>query len=137
MGQAFCDLLERLDPTSLPDHGGASTRVVVTIPLGDLLHGLGLGTLGDGTRITADEARRLACTAGILPAVLGGGSEVAGLHRSGRVASVDAGAVISALPEHWHVSAVRHRARPDRLVLCLPPGDLDAGTAWIATTAGG
>ena len=69
-------------PTPLPEHGGAATRVVVTIALGDLLHGLGVGTLADGTRITADQARRLACTAGLLPAVLGGDSEVLDLGRT-------------------------------------------------------
>ena len=99
MGQAFCDLLERLDPDLLPEHGGAATRVVVTIPLGDLLHGLGVGTLGDGTRITADEARRLACTAGLVPAVLGGDSEVLDLGRSRRLFT----------PAQRQALAVRHR----------------------------
>lgn len=94
MGQAFCDLLERIDPDTLPDHGGAATRVVVTIPLGDLLHGLGVGT-----PITADQARRLACTAGLLPAVLGGDSEVLDLGRSKRLFS----------PAQRQALALRHR----------------------------
>ena len=85
MGQAFCALLEHLDPHQLPAHGGAATRVVVTIDLGDLLHGLGTATLADGTRITADQARRLACTAGLLPAVLDGDSEVLDLGRTKRL----------------------------------------------------
>jgi hypothetical protein len=41
--------------------------------------------LGDGTRITAGEVRRLACNAGIIPAVLGGKSEVLDLGRMRRL----------------------------------------------------
>ena len=37
--------------------------------------GLKAAQLCDGTRITAGEARRLACQAGIVPIVLGGASE--------------------------------------------------------------
>ena len=48
----------------------------------------GVGTLGDGTRISASEARRLACGAGILPAVLGGDSEVLDLGRTRRLFSL-------------------------------------------------
>ncbi len=37
-----------------------------------LLQGLGAAVLDDGGRISATEARRIACEAGIIPAVLGG-----------------------------------------------------------------
>ena len=70
-GLAFCALLERLDPTRLPDHGGLATTMIVTIPLETLQTGLGTAQLGTGEPITAGEARRLACTAGLVPAVLG------------------------------------------------------------------
>ncbi len=40
-----------------------------------LLEGLRAAGLCDGTRISAGEARRLACGAGIIPVVLGGASE--------------------------------------------------------------
>ena len=59
--------------------------MVVTIPYEGLAAGAGVGTLGDGTRISAGEARRLACTAGILPAVLDGDSEVLDLGRTRRL----------------------------------------------------
>ena len=82
LGQAFAQFLEALDPTRLPLHGGDATTVVVTIPLDALRAELGAADLigaglvpGDdltGDRITAAQARRLACTAKILPAVLGG-----------------------------------------------------------------
>ena len=59
--------------------------MVVTIPYGGLATGAGVGTLGDGTRVSASEARRLACSAGILPAVLDGASEVLDLGRARRL----------------------------------------------------
>ena len=82
MGEAFARFLETTDPSRLPIHGGDATTVIVTIPLASLRAELATGDLsgaglvpGDdltGDRITASEARRLACTAKILPAVLGG-----------------------------------------------------------------
>jgi hypothetical protein len=42
---------------------------VVTVDFDSLRQGLGSGELSTGGRITATEARRLACTASILPAV--------------------------------------------------------------------
>ncbi|WP_164775247.1 HNH endonuclease signature motif containing protein [Nocardioides pantholopis] len=89
--QAFCDLLEALDPARLPIHGGDATTLVVTISLTSLRERLGTATLGNPApgeshdRITAAEARRLACTAQIVPAVLGGDSEVLDLGRSQRL----------------------------------------------------
>ena len=52
-------------------------KVVVTMPLEGLQRGLaGAGTLDTGDTLSAATARRLACAAGIVPAVLGGESEV-------------------------------------------------------------
>lgn len=85
LGQAFCALLEHLDPARLPAHGGDATTLVVTIDLPDLLTGLGTAELLDGTQLSAGEARRLACTARILPAVLGGASEVLDLGQADRI----------------------------------------------------
>jgi hypothetical protein len=84
-GRAFCALLEALDPTALPIHGGNATTLVVTIDWTNLQNGTGGATLPDGSRISVGEARRLACTAGILPAVLGGKSEVLDLGRKRRL----------------------------------------------------
>ena len=87
LGHAFCALLEHLDPGRLPRHGGDATTVVVTVDLATLRHGLGTATVGvDGT-ITASEARRLACTARLLPAVLGTDSEPLDLGRTARLFS--------------------------------------------------
>jgi len=86
-GHAFCALLEALDPDALPIHGGNATTLVVTIDWTHLHTGTGGATLADGTRISAGEARRLACTAGIIPAVLGADSEVLDLGRLSRLFS--------------------------------------------------
>ena len=71
LGEAFCSLLESLDPSRVPLHGGDATTVVITMDLKALVEGLGSATLADGSRITAGDARRLACTANLVPAVLG------------------------------------------------------------------
>ena len=87
LGQAFCALLERFDPARLPVHGGDATTVVVTIDLRTLLDGLGTAALGSEGVISAAEARRLACTAKIVPMVLGEKSEILDLGRSARLFS--------------------------------------------------
>lgn len=85
LGRAFCTMLERLDPTDLPRHGAAATTVLVTIDLDTLLGGLGTATTSTGEVITAGEARRLACGAGLVPVVLGGASEVLDAGRERRL----------------------------------------------------
>jgi len=87
LGRAFCSLLEHWDPNRLPIHGGAATTVMVTIDVDALRTGLGVATTGTGVPITASEARRLACTAGIIPAALGTKSEVLDLGRQARLFS--------------------------------------------------
>nr|WP_300050130.1 HNH endonuclease signature motif containing protein [uncultured Nocardioides sp.] len=97
MGQAFVQLLESLDPTRLPIHGGDATTVVVTIDFDALkadlatadLIGAGLVPGDDltGEAIPAAHARRLACTARILPVVLGGDSLPLDLGRTRRLFS--------------------------------------------------
>ncbi|RYC11433.1 HNH endonuclease signature motif containing protein [Nocardioides zhouii] len=94
LGQAFSLFLEAVNPNRLPLHGGDATTLIVTIPLAALLSDLAAGDLigaglvpGDdltGDRITAAQARRLACTANILPAVLGGDSLPLDLGRTRR-----------------------------------------------------
>lgn len=85
LGQAFCQLLERLSPDALPRHGGDATTLVVTIDHDQLTRDLGIAALPDGTEITSAEARRLACNAGILPAVLNTAGEVLDLGRQARL----------------------------------------------------
>jgi hypothetical protein len=83
-GIAFQALLENLLDTDLPAHGGTATSVVVTVAYDALLTGVGMATTSTGETMTAEQARRLACQARILPAVLGGKGEVLDLGRSAR-----------------------------------------------------
>jgi hypothetical protein len=76
LGQAFCELLERLDGTGLPETAGTGATVVVTMTLETLTGGLAAATVDTGDRIAAHTARRLACEAGIIPVVLGGRRQV-------------------------------------------------------------
>lgn len=90
LGRAFCAVLEHLDPAKLPHHGGDATTLMVTMTLDQLRAELATaGILSpdavDG--LTAGEARRLACTAGIIPVVLGGRSEILDLGRTRRLFS--------------------------------------------------
>ncbi|MDX6359266.1 MAG: hypothetical protein QOH37_2320, partial [Nocardioidaceae bacterium] len=86
-GEAFCTLLEQIPADRLPAHGGTATSVMVTIDLDTLRSGLGLGETSTGEFITAGEARRLACTASIVPVVLGGAGETLDLGRARRLFS--------------------------------------------------
>lgn len=85
LGHAFCALLEHLDPANLPVHGGTATTVMVTISLDQLMAGLGVATTGTDGRISAGDARRLACTANLVPVVLGGKSEILDVGRAQRL----------------------------------------------------
>jgi hypothetical protein len=85
LGQAFTAFLEAVDPRRMPVHGGDATTLIVTLGLEDLRRELGLGDSATGDRLSAAEVRRLACTAQIIPAVLGGKSEVLDLGRSSRL----------------------------------------------------
>ena len=87
LGQAFCAFLEAAEPRRLPVHGGDATTLIVTMSLADLRRELGVGETATGDRLTAAEVRRLACTAKVIPAVLGGKSEVLDLGRSSRLFS--------------------------------------------------
>ena len=73
LAHGFCTL-ERLSRETTPSQSGVSATVVVTIDQDKLTQDLAVAGLSTGTRITAGEARRLACNAGILPMVLAGRS---------------------------------------------------------------
>jgi hypothetical protein len=85
MGQGFCEVLEHLPVDGFGDHGGLAATLVVTLDHEVLKTGLGAAALVDGTEISPGEARRLACGAGIIPAVLGGASAVLDLGREQRL----------------------------------------------------
>jgi hypothetical protein len=66
-------------------HGGDATTLIVTMSIEELRRELGTAELGPAEKLTASEVRRLACTARIIPAVLGGKSEILDLGRSSRL----------------------------------------------------
>jgi hypothetical protein len=84
LGQAFMEYVQRYPTTKLPKAGGLNATVVALIPLETILGGLKAAKLDTGETISPALARRLACEAGIIPAVLGGSSEVLDLGRSKR-----------------------------------------------------
>jgi hypothetical protein len=88
-GHAFAAFLEQLDPDQLPEHGGDATTMIITIGLDGLRTRLAAGTVigHDVDRLSASEARRLACTAELIPVVLGTDSEVLDLGRTTRLFS--------------------------------------------------
>ncbi|MFF0149865.1 DUF222 domain-containing protein [Micromonospora sp. NPDC005203] len=69
----------------LPDSGGDPPQLVVTVSLDDLVNRVRAGTLETGTRLTPGTVRRLACDANLLPAVLGGNSQVLDVGRQRRL----------------------------------------------------
>ncbi len=84
MGEAFCELIMGYPAAHAPHAGGTSATVVVTMTLETLMGGLRAAQLDTGHRISPGLARKLACTAGIIPAVLGSKSQVLDLGRRTR-----------------------------------------------------
>lgn len=89
----FADLLEITQrAVDRPTEGGERPTVVVTMNLDNLIAQLtdaaqsGFATL-NGEPITAEQARRIACDAKIVPAVLGSAGEVLDLGRTERLAT--------------------------------------------------
>ncbi|NJC74343.1 DUF222 domain-containing protein, partial [Planosporangium thailandense] len=70
---------------ALPDNGGDRPQLVVTVDHATLRTRLGVATLDDGSPLSATTARRLACDAGILPAVLATTGQVLDLGRERRL----------------------------------------------------
>lgn len=82
-GLAFVELLEHLPTDHL--HRKVAATVVVTMSWEKLLGAAGAAQLDLGDQISASDARRLACGAGVLPAVLSGPSLPLDLGRSSRL----------------------------------------------------
>jgi hypothetical protein len=85
---ALVEAMSRLlDDGELPARGGQRPHLVLTMGLVELVTGLGSATLDTGGQLTAAEARRLACDAGIIPMVLGSDSMPLDVGRHQRLAS--------------------------------------------------
>jgi hypothetical protein len=99
LGRAFTELVHRYPTTQLPKAGGVNATVVVTMTLDALLGGLQAAQVDTGQTISASLARKLACEAGIIPAVLGGKSQVLDLGRTRRF-HTRAQRIAAALEQH-------------------------------------
>ena len=85
LGRALCELIERYPADRLPTTGGVNATVVVVIDEDTLTGRLEkAGILDTGDQISPSMARRLACEAGIIPAVLGSASVPLDLGRRSR-----------------------------------------------------
>ncbi|QDH11210.1 DUF222 domain-containing protein [Nocardioides dongxiaopingii] len=84
LGQAFGEYVERYPTDQLPAMGGVNATVVVTMTLESLNGGLAAAHLDTGLALAPDQARRMACEAGIIPAVLDGAGHVLDLGRKRR-----------------------------------------------------
>ena len=81
-GAALCELLEHLPSDG---HAANGVTMLITMALDKLRDGLGGARLDTGTHITASEARRLSCNAGLVPVVLDGTSRVVDVGRTKRL----------------------------------------------------
>ncbi len=84
MGEAFCELIESFRTEDAPRSGGTSATAVIHLDLDTLLGGLKPDHLDTGEPISPDQARRMACEAGLVPVVLNGASQVLDLGRTRR-----------------------------------------------------
>lgn len=98
-GTAFCELLEHLPTDHL--HSRTAATVVVTMHDATLRGALAAAGLDTGDSISSGESRRLACNAGIIPAVLGGRSEVLDLGRLKRLFSAPQRLALGLTSKTW------------------------------------
>lgn len=87
LGEAFVDYVERYPAEHAPQTAGVNATIVVTMTLEQLLADNATALLDDGSSMTAGQARRLACEAGLVPVVLGTTSQPLDLGRSARLFS--------------------------------------------------
>ena len=85
LGAALVEYVERYPEDRTPQTAGVNATIVVTMTLEQLLADHATALLDDGTRMSAGQARRLACEAGIVPAVLGTASQPLDLGRRTRL----------------------------------------------------
>ena len=107
-GAALCELIEHLPTRELT---GNTCEVIVTLDLDALLTGLGVAGLDTGVAITAGEARRLACNAGLVPAVLDSASMPLDLGRSRRLHTRSQRRALSLLHHHRRAHDTRYHLR--------------------------
>jgi hypothetical protein len=85
-GDALAELIDlALRADVLPEHGGEPVALTVTVDYDRLVEQVGAATLDNGVRIPVEEVRRLACSAGIIPMVMGSRSQPLDVGRRSRL----------------------------------------------------
>jgi hypothetical protein len=84
LGEAFTELIRRYPIKRLPKTGGLNATVVVLMPLDTVIGGLKASHLDTGEPISPGLARQLLCESRVIPAVLGGTSQVLDIGRARR-----------------------------------------------------
>ncbi|WP_189256438.1 HNH endonuclease signature motif containing protein, partial [Lentzea flava] len=88
-GDALAELVDlTLRADMLPEHGGEPVTLTLTMRYQDLAEQTGAATLDNGEPIPADQVRQLACSAGIIPMVMGGRSQPLDVGRRSRLFTV-------------------------------------------------
>jgi hypothetical protein len=88
-GQRYADALvevcrRQLAAGDLPTRGGEKPQLILTMDLETLRRSVGSGLLDTGNPLSPDTVRKLACDAGIVPALLGTDSQPLDLGRAAR-----------------------------------------------------
>lgn len=87
LGLGLTELIEHLPTEAAGGFARNAVTLLVHLDHQHLLDGLASARLDTGAHVSAGEARRLACSAGIIPVVLGGASQVLDLGRERRLHS--------------------------------------------------
>jgi hypothetical protein len=74
LGMGCAELCSHLPADRLPANGGLGATLMVRLDLDTLRKGIRAATLSTGTRVSAAQARLMACNLGIIPQVFGGSS---------------------------------------------------------------
>ena len=74
LGMGFAELCGHLPGDQLPGKGGLGATLIVRLDHDTLINGIKAATLSTGARLSAGQARQLACRLGIIPQVFGGKS---------------------------------------------------------------
>ncbi|WP_332662868.1 HNH endonuclease signature motif containing protein [Aeromicrobium sp.] len=74
LGMGFAELCNHLPGDKLPGKGGLGATLMVRFDFETLLRGIKPATLSTGTRISAGQARQMACRLGMIPQVFDGKS---------------------------------------------------------------
>ncbi|CAB4933834.1 unannotated protein [freshwater metagenome] len=85
LGEALVEYVERYPVDATPQTAGVNATVVVTMTIEQLMGETATALLDDGSRMSAGQARRLACEAGIIPVVLGTKSVPLDMGRAARL----------------------------------------------------